>query len=625
MEVDYKKLGLKVGFEIHFQLNTKHKLFCDCPTTMKEKEPIAIIKRKLHPVAGELGEVDIAAQYEYLRDREFYYEVFEKESCLIELDEEPPKPINKEALKIALQTSMLLNCYIPNEVQVMRKTVIDGSNTSGFQRTTAIGFNGYVEYKGKKIKINQVSLEEDACSLNKKEGKKIFYKLNRLGIPLIEVTTGIIEGFSPKEVEEIALKIGMIVKSTGKVKRGLGTIRQDVNISIDGGARVEIKGVQKLEWISKVIEKEVERQLNLLKIREEIRAKGITTIDEKPVDVTSIFEKTESKIMRSVIKKGGRIFAFKLPGFSGMLKRKVSGDKTLGKELADYAKSFDLKGLIHSDENLDKYKLTNEFKKLKEILGAKEDDAIVIIGEFDTNGKVSEFVIKKVKTLLEKGLEKEVRGANEDGTTRFTRPLPGSARMYPETDIPPVIISDGMKKDIKNSLPETLDKKLERFINELKIPKEITRQLIRSEFLYVFENILKKNPEIDHKFVATFITSKLKELKRKYNLDLDELTDEFLEKTFSTYAEGKITRDAIEDIILEFFKSKIENPEEIIEKLNLWKLDEDEVKKRIEKILNNLPENMKKNKQKVIGMLIGKLKKVADVETITKTANWLLN
>ena len=269
--MNYKDLGLKVGLEIHFQLDVDRKLFCNCSSAMKEKEPIAIIKRKLHPVASELGEIDIAAQFEYLRNRTFFYEVFKNESCLVELDEEPPHNTNEEALKVALQIAKLFNCKIPEYIFVMRKTVIDGSNTSGFQRTMIVGFDGYFEFKGRKISITQVCLEEDAASIEKEENGNVYYKLNRLGVPLVEIDTGIIEGFEPKEIEEIAYQIFLIASSTRKIRRQIGAIRQDVNVSIKGGERVEIKGVQKLSLISKVIEKEVERQLELIKKGEKVQ------------------------------------------------------------------------------------------------------------------------------------------------------------------------------------------------------------------------------------------------------------------------------------------------------------------------------------------------------------------
>jgi Glu-tRNA(Gln) amidotransferase subunit E-like FAD-binding protein len=269
--MNYQELGLKVGLEIHFQLNVNKKLFCNCSTEMKEREPIKILKRKLHPVASELGEIDIAAQFEYLKNRTFYYEFFKNESCLVELDEEPPHYPNVEALKIALQIAKLFNCTIPNQIFVMRKTVIDGSNTSGFQRTMIIGYDGYFEFKGKKIIITQVCLEEDAASIDREENDSVYYKLNRLGVPLVEVDTGIIENFEPKEIEEIAYQIFLIASSTKKIKSQLGAIRQDVNVSIKGGERVEIKGIQRLGLISKVIEKEVERQLDLIKKGEKVK------------------------------------------------------------------------------------------------------------------------------------------------------------------------------------------------------------------------------------------------------------------------------------------------------------------------------------------------------------------
>jgi Glu-tRNA(Gln) amidotransferase subunit E-like FAD-binding protein len=269
--MNYKELGLKVGLEIHFQLDVDKKLFCNCSSLMKEKEPIAIVKRKLHPVSSELGEVDVAAQFEYLRNRTFFYEVFKNESCLVELDEEPPHNPNEEALKVALQIARLFNCRIPEQIFVMRKTVIDGSNTSGFQRTMIVGFDGYFEFKGRRINITQVCLEEDAAAIDREENGSVYYKLNRLGVPLVEIDTDVIEGFAPNEIEEVAYQIFLIASSTGKIRKQLGSIRQDVNISIIGGDRVEIKGVQRLGLISKVIEKEIERQLEIIRKREKVK------------------------------------------------------------------------------------------------------------------------------------------------------------------------------------------------------------------------------------------------------------------------------------------------------------------------------------------------------------------
>jgi len=261
--LDYKTLGFKCGIEIHQQLSG-HKLFCNCPTEIRKGDSDFKVKRYLRASAGESGGVDQAALYEAGKKKYFIYEGHEDITCLVELDCEPPHPINEEALRTALQVAKMLNCRIVDEIQVMRKTVIDGSNTSGFQRTMLIGIDGYVEVSGKKITIDTVCLEEEAGQVIERKKDHDVYNLSRLGIPLIEIATGP-NMHTPEEVKEVAAKIGMILRSTDNCKRGIGTIRQDVNLSISGGSRVEIKGFQDLRSIVKVIEKDIERQIKFLK------------------------------------------------------------------------------------------------------------------------------------------------------------------------------------------------------------------------------------------------------------------------------------------------------------------------------------------------------------------------
>jgi len=254
--MDYKKLKVKIGLEIHQQLDTK-KLFCDCDSILREENPKFTILRKLHPVPGESGVIDVAVAYEKKRDRKFLYQGYET-TCLVELDENPPYNINKEALKTALQLSLLLHANIFQTTQIMRKEVIDGSNTSGFQRTVLIAKNGFIKIQGKKIKIESISLEEDSARIIKKGETQTIYRLDRLGIPLLEITTSP-DINSPEEAKEVAIELGEILRSL-KIKRGLGVIRQDVNVSIRDGARVELKGVQDLKLFIKIIKNELERQ-----------------------------------------------------------------------------------------------------------------------------------------------------------------------------------------------------------------------------------------------------------------------------------------------------------------------------------------------------------------------------
>jgi len=258
--MDYKKLGFKCGLEIHRQMDTQ-KLFCNCPSLVNDtNKPDIIVKRRLRTVASELGEVDKAAEYEKIKDKEFIYEGCSSSSCLIELDEQPPKEINKEALQTALMVCLMLNAKFVDEIQIMRKIVIDGSNPTGFQRTMLMGYGGVIKTSKGDVRIDTICLEEEAAKKIKEDEKSVIYRLDRLGVPLIEIATdaSIKDNEHAKEVAEL---IGMVLKSTGKFKSGLGSIRQDINISINNGARVEVKGFQELRQIPKAVEAEVERQL----------------------------------------------------------------------------------------------------------------------------------------------------------------------------------------------------------------------------------------------------------------------------------------------------------------------------------------------------------------------------
>jgi len=265
----YSNFGLKAGIEIHQQLDTS-KLFCSCQSLLRTEEPDIIVRRKLRAVKGEIGEIDVAATFEVAREREFIYEAYFDSTCFVELDEEPPHMINEEALGIALQICLLLNAKPFEITQVMRKTVVDGSNPSGFQRTLLLARDGWIETEDGKIEIASISLEEDAARIIKGGEKEVVYRLDRLGIPLVEISTKP-QIKTPEQAREVALAIGEVLRAC-KIKRGIGTIRQDINLSIEKGARSEIKGVQEPTLIPKVIEKEVERQIALIQHNKKVDA-----------------------------------------------------------------------------------------------------------------------------------------------------------------------------------------------------------------------------------------------------------------------------------------------------------------------------------------------------------------
>ncbi len=407
----------KFGLEIHQRLDTC-KLFCSCSSEEGNGEPI-LIKRKLHASKGELGEKDISAIFEQEKNREYIYHYYPNCCCLVELDEEPPHIPKKEIIELAIEICKRFNCKIVDELHFMRKIIVDGSNVSGFQRTGLIGYDGWIEVEGKKIKIKSIFLEEESAGIVK-EG---IYRLDRLGIPLVEITTEAVEAEDPEFVKKVAEKIGLILRATRRVKRGIGTIRQDINLSVPGGVRVEIKGFQELDMIPLTVEYEIKRQEKLKTIK---RFEGLPII----FDATNYFKETESKLFKKQNYIGGMI----LKGFAGVFKEKITPTKTYGKEVSQHGKPY-ITGIIHTDEDVTKYRIEKEVEKIRHMFDLDENDLIIF-----SFGK-KEKVLKGFENIIEflkNPLKEETRKFDGDGNTSFMRPISGSSRMYPETDVPPI-------------------------------------------------------------------------------------------------------------------------------------------------------------------------------------------
>ncbi|WP_432277058.1 Glu-tRNA(Gln) amidotransferase subunit GatE [Halobacterium salinarum] len=314
-EFDYDELGLVAGLEIHQQLDTATKLFCACPTTRREPaEADRTFTRYLHPTRSELGEIDEAALEESRVEREFEYLAYDT-TCLVEEDDEPPHRLDEDALAAALEIGHLLGMDAVDRAHVMRKVVIDGSNTGGFQRSTMVAEGGAIDTSEGPVGIEDLMLEEESAQRIEDREDGVLYSLDRLGIPLVEIGTKP-DISSPAQAREAAERIGMLLRSTGKVKRGLGTIRQDVNVSIADGARVEMKGVQSLDDIDDLVREEVRRQVELLDIVDELDARDAAV--GKPRDVTDVFADTESGVIRGALDDGGEVHAVPLHGFDGL-------------------------------------------------------------------------------------------------------------------------------------------------------------------------------------------------------------------------------------------------------------------------------------------------------------------
>lgn len=607
LEINYEEIGLKVGLEIHQQLNTSEKLFCNCRPELFKEEPEITFLRRLRPTQSELGQVDPAAYFEFQKGVKIFYEANRATSCLVEMDEEPPHPLNREAVETTLTAALIMKSNPVDEIHVMRKTVIDGSNTTGFQRTCVIALNGEVKVGEKIVPIQHVSLEEDAARKTGEEGAILRYRIDRLGIPLIEVATAPVIK-SPKEAEEVALAIGRILRATGKVKRGLGTIRQDLNISIPNGALVEIKGVQELELLPLVVTYEVQRQLKLLEIGKELKARGVEKDDikEEFFNITEVFKQTKCKVLRNAIDRKKQVLAVKLPNFKGLLKKELMPGYRLGTEMSDRARFWgQVGGIFHTDE-LPAYGITaEEVKKLREAVEVEDEDAIVFVADSPKNTEDAlKTVVQRAREAL-KGVPEETRAAKPDGTTRYLRPRPGAARMYPETDIPPIQITEDYIKKISSQLPELLEQKFKRLTKEYKLNQKLARQILDSRYCPLFETIVRES-KISSTTVAAFLTETLKALKRD-GIQVDKIPESQIREIFMRTSSGELTREALPDMVVWLSSHKNKNVQEAIKSLDLKPISEDELRRLIEKEIEDNINLIQKQGENSFGILMGSI------------------
>jgi len=563
MEIDYAKLGFKCGLEIHQRLLTKEKLFCSC-SALESGNKIGEIVRRQRAVSSELGEIDRAALEEQEKNLVYVYEIFDKSTCLVELDEEPPHEINKEALEISLKLAKIFDAKFVDELHVMRKEVVDGSNTSGFQRTALVAYNGKIFVSGKEIPIETIFLEEESAGIVSQDSEKRVFRLDRLGIPLVEIDTAPVIT-SPKEAKEVAKRIGYALRVTGLVQRGIGTIRQDVNVSIAKGARVEIKGLQEIDDVEEVIENEVIRQISLIELKEELNKRNCKIGEEKRIE--DILSGTSSRI---ISKNLGIAIALKLENFKGLLGKKLVKQKSFGKELSEYCGM----GIMHSDENLEAYGLEKErIERIKERLNLKENDAFLFV--FGEKEKV-ERAIKRIKERIKVAFERvpgETRGVAKDLTTFFLRPLPGKARMYPETDLAPINLQPYIEK-IKNEKIRRLEEVEKQLLSELK-DEEKVKEILYSRDFFLYEKL----KEISSPQIAFSTIQKIKALRRK-GIEVEENK---VEEVLKLYSQAKICKQAIE-VLLERNSLEITG--------DIRRMSKEEIKQKVEELLRkNFDEN----------------------------------
>lgn len=578
--------GLLVGLEIHQQLATKTKLFCRC-RRFEEDNPRFEFLRRLRPTQSELGQVDPAALFEFRKGKSIQYHAGLDSSCLVEADEEPPHDLSNEVIKMAVLIALTLNSHVVDELHVMRKIVIDGSNTTGFQRTLVIGVGGGLRVGTKIIPVQTVTLEEDAARIGPGTELVHDYFLDRLGVPLVEISLAPVAG-APREIQEIALSLGRLLRSTKCVARGLGTIRQDLNISYDGGNVVEVKGVQKLDVLEKILKYEENRQRGFLILKDELLKRRLreTAAVGPPVKVTPVFKTTQSTLIRRILTDQGALYAVRLTGFRGLLKLEPYPEVRLGKELSDLVAFYGIGGLIHSDE-LPAYGISeDEVHAVQQAVAAEPDDAFIILGGDVTNVSEALGALKKRVEEAFKGVPAETRGPTADGKTRYTRPRPGAARMYPETDIPPVPIPQSLVEELKTQLPRPWEDEIRTYMENYGLSEKLASQLYDSEYINLFEEIVAKT-RVSPSFVAATLTETLRSLSRE-GLPVEDMGELALRELFRSVDAGLISKEAVPDTLRTLLSKKAMNIQDAIQRLGLAAISEGQL---LEVVVNVVERN----------------------------------
>ena len=602
---------LNVGLEIHQQLGSKNKLFCDCKINDSNEYDFTF-KRNLRPTQSEIGSYDQAALFESKKIKTVKYQSSKNANCLIESDEEPPKMVNNEALEFVLTISLALNCTIEDELHVMRKIVIDGSNTTGFQRTILVGRNGFLEVEGVRVGIQSVCLEEDAARIineDKREDENKGYSLDRLGIPLIEIALEPISD-SPIFVTNVAQTIGRLLRSTKKVTRGLGSIRQDVNISTEDGPVVEVKGVQQLSQLPLVIEYERKRQDALNQIANELKKRKIdeSSFIDHVTDVTQLLSKSSSKVVKKILTGDTRFTAFVLRGFKGLLSFEPYPAIRLGKELGDLVKVYGIGGIFHSDE-LPNYGITPEdVESISAVLRMDKNDAFVLIGG---PTKLVNTVLFELFTRIKKafsGVVPETRSARLDGVTVFSRPKPGASRMYPETDIPYISIDKRKLKQLSQDTPQPWNEIIDQICKKYNINKTLAENIFDSKYFTLFEKIVS-HTSISPSFVISKLTEDLVSMERE-GYDSSILSEDVLFCLFTELDNSRITKESIPLVIEKLLKNESMDVDEIISSFGTESISEEYVDETISKIIHENATVISQKGLDSVGLLMGRCMEV---------------
>jgi len=515
----YDRIGFMSGLEVHQQLLTKEKLFCHCPGGIYNEDHIfdAEVIRHMRPTLSELGEYDGTALMEFKTRKNIIYRVKNETTCTYEVDDTPPFPVNREALDISIRISLLSKLNIVGEVHITRKQYLDGSIPTGFQRTAIIGVEGEIPLKHKKVRLIQLSLEEDSCREISDVGHWRIYKTDRLGMPLIETVT-YPDMVNPDEVKEACDYIRFLARSTGNVRTGIGSGRQDVNVSCRGGTRVEIKGVSHTRWIPELTHNECFRQWSLLLLREKL-LKAMPDFSGWKIHHEALhfhsFKFTHPPIVQAK-KAKDRLIAVNLPGFQGALSHFTQPGKMFADEISDRLKviaCIEKPNMTHS-EAFEAEISRQDFDKIREILGAAPEDAQIVVWGPAEDIPTALETIEERCLMAFRGIPNETRKSFIDGTTIFERVLPGADRMYPDTDSPPIPLEDQHISRLGEDLPDEVIDRYHQF-RKWDIPEDTYTYLFRNNLYPEIKRIVEELG-VKPSFAGTFFGHRLKFVEGHY-------------------------------------------------------------------------------------------------------------
>ena len=610
---DYNRIGFMSGLEVHQQLLTKEKLFCHCPAGKynHHDDYDAELIRHMRPTLSELGEYDGTALMEFKTRKEIIYRIKNETTCTYEIDDTPPFPINREALEIGLEISLLSRFNIVGEVHIIRKQYLDGSIPAGFQRTAILGVNGEIPLKNKKVGLIQLSIEEDSCREISDIGHTRVYKTDRLGMPLIETVTEP-ELLNPDEVQEACDYIRFMNRSTGKVATGMGAGRQDVNVSCKGGSRVEIKGVAHTKWIPELTHNEAYRQWSLLRLRDELKSRIAKNKWKMKSEVLNYHDfNFPSLDIKNAKENDFVIMAVNLPYFRKLLSHFTQPGKIFANEIAERLKviaCLELPNMTHS-ESLNPQIAEDDFENIRKPLGSGKDDAQIVFWGPQDDMKTALETIEERCLMAFDGVPEETRKSFVDGTTIFERVLPGADRMYPDTDSAPIPLANEYIEDLRTRLPSDV---IDRYhqLKDWKVPEDTYTYIFKKNLFPLIDRI-QKELKIPAQFVGCFLGHKLKFVEGHYQ-SADYFNNAIIFALFKYLKENKIEIEMAEVMLSTIYSHPKMQFDSVLNTIHYKKISEKDIfdqipflKEKFEQIAHHNTSNNMEN------WVMGQLRKMA--------------